>query len=164
MRTLLEELTPVLGEALAHDPARELLGIERQADADGEAGSAGQAPNWTAAFADSVGWRLRWRYRFKRATHINEKESAVIATLVRSLAVDPANHRMKHVNFEDSSVNVHAWAKGRSRKQPLNSSQRSVVPDRLMCRMSLGHLHVRTAHNPADAATRGARQARGLAD
>jgi len=161
LQTLVDQLLQECGPAEAAERARSLLGYMREerggaSEAD-DADESQPPPNWSAGLADSLGWRLSFRYRFKRACHINTKEGLVIASLIRHLALDPSRHRMKFMNLEDSSVNVCAWAKGRSRKAELNSVLRSVVPERLLCRVSLGGAHVRSAANPADDETRGRR-------
>jgi hypothetical protein len=112
-------------------------------------------PTWTAAVANALGWEPAFRYPCSRGEHINNKECRPIRTLVRHLALDPAQHGKRHVNLVDSSVNLGSWTKGRSRAGLLNGTMRSCVPEQLMADVYLGLAHIRSLFNPADNPTRG---------
>ena len=114
-----------------------------------------QPPTWTAAVAEACGWNPSFRYSCPSGEHINVKEARPLRTLLRHLANDPSEMGKRHFALVDSSVNIGAWAKGRSRSTALNHTLVSCVPEQLMADIYLGLGHVRSAYNPADEPTRG---------
>ena len=142
------------GDEVACEVQR-LLGLETGGNDQSSESPAEQPPTWTAAVAEASGWKSEFRYNCPRAEHINFKEARPIRTLIRHLAKEPADQGKRHFTLVDSSVNVGAWAKGRSRAVPLNHIMRSCVPDQVMTDTLLGIGHVRSAFNPADNPTRG---------
>ena len=112
-------------------------------------------PTWTAAVANALGWSPAFHYSCPRDEHINIKECRPLRTLVRHLAMDAAEHGKRHLGLVDSSVNIGAWAKGRSRACVLNGTMRSCVPEQLMTDLQIGVAHIRSKFNPADDPTRG---------
>ena len=158
--TLVEQFEKLAGEdanaAEILAEARRILGEPDTAlDPEDSSASPDAPPTWTAAVADSVGWRPVFRYSCRPGEHINRKEARPIRTLVRRLALSVAAHGTRQFTLVDSSVNVCSWTKGRSRAVALNEILRSVVPEQLMCDIQMGFGHIRSAFNPADAPTRG---------
>jgi hypothetical protein len=160
LRTLSDLLEPRLGASRAHAAARVLLGLDDMLHEGPPVGcldepAPEEAPAWTAAVADALGWQPLWHGPVEPSWHINRKEALPIGLLGRRLAADPGSHRRRFVVLVDSSVNVAAWSKGRSRSRRLNGTLQRACPELLLAGIRLGFVHVRSKFNPADDPTRG---------
>ena len=113
------------------------------------------APTWVAELADGTGWALDVKYRLPASEHINLKEARPLRTVVRAALARCVDGPRRHLALSDSSVNVGAWARGRSPSPRLNAFLRDSAPERLALGLQLGVIKVETEFNPADDPTRG---------
>jgi len=113
------------------------------------------APTWGAALAQALDWVETQRYRVSRGEHVNLKEARPIRTVVRQGIERCVSGPKRHMLLSDSSVNVGAWARGRSASPRLNGFLRDVSYEQIVVGFQVGVMKLETAHNPADDPTRG---------
>ena len=112
-----------------------------------------ECPAWVRELAGSLPWRERFRYRFRKAAHINVLEAVAYGTLLRNLAASAPESRP--VIMTDSRVVLGATAKGRSSSRALNGTLRTTLPYVLGGDLYPGGIHLNSDANPADAPSRG---------
>eukprot|EP00438_Fugacium_kawagutii_P033912 Skav205523 [mRNA] locus=scaffold4253:32384:35068:+ [translate_table: standard] len=110
--------------------------------------------DWISELCNSLDFRECFRYRFKRAGHINVNETRTYKSWIKSIAKDQPNSRM--VGILDSRVTLGAAAKGRSSSYAISRILQGSLAYVLGANIYPGGLHCRSQDNRADEPSRDA--------
>ena len=114
-----------------------------------------RVPSVDSTFMHPKDWRLTFRGRWERASHINELELRTAVLLLRHLARTRKHHRRRVLLLLDSLVALGVLCKGRSSSYPLLRLARQAASVQLVLGVRLYCRHVESALNTADGPSRG---------
>lgn len=109
-------------------------------------------PEWILELCDCLAFKELFRYRFKRAGHINVNEARTYKSLVKSVAKGEPNTRF--LAILDSRVTIGAASKGRSSSAAISTILRGSIAYCVGGNIFPGLLHGPSDKNPADAPSR----------
>ena len=109
-------------------------------------------PEWIGELADSLPFRLLFKYKFKSPKHINVLESHVYASWIKYCAKQYPDSRI--LGLLDSRVTLGASSKGRSSSFAITRILKQSLPFVIGSNLFPGGLHVYSAQNRADAPSR----------
>lgn len=109
-------------------------------------------PEWIAELAESLSFRLLFKYHFRQKAHINVLESRVYASWIKYCAKKHPNSRL--LGLLDSRVTLGAADKGRSSSYSISRVLKQSIPYLLGSNLFPGGLHVYSKHNRGDAPSR----------
>ena len=109
-------------------------------------------PEWITELCDSLPFKEMYRFRFKKAGHININEARTYKSWIKSQAKSEPNSRF--VGILDSRVTLGAAAKGRSSSPALSRILQGCLPYILGSNLYPGGLHCSSGANRADGPSR----------
>ena len=109
-------------------------------------------PEWIGELADSLPFRLLFKYKFRAPKHINVLESHVYGSWIKYCAKQYPDSRI--LGLLDSRVTLGASSKGRSSSFAITRILKMSVPYILGSNLFPGGLHVYSSKNRADAPSR----------
>ena len=109
-------------------------------------------PEWISELADSLPFKLLFKYHFRAPAHINVLESRVYSSWLKHCAKKHKNSRL--LALLDSRVTLGASAKGRSSSFAISKVLKNSLPYVLGSNLHPGGLHVYSAKNRADGPSR----------
>eukprot|EP00971_Amphidinium_carterae_P063954 1265951-Amphidinium_carterae.2 len=118
---------------------------------------AGQPDGMLEDFLNSHALRVVLNYKFAFAQHINIQEAVAVRSMIKWLVRDPLQHGIRLPVLVDNLVVQSVLARGRSCSRALNKCMRSLGAFLLFSNVQILAGWVRSAENPADDPTRGAR-------
>ena len=110
-------------------------------------------PEWIGELSDSLPFHELFRYRFRRAGHINVNESRTFKSLIKSAAKTEPDTRF--AALLDSRVTIGAAAKGRSSSEAISRILRGSISYIIGGGLYPGMLHTGSSFNRADGPSRG---------
>ena len=109
-------------------------------------------PEWISELADSLPFRLLFKYHFRRPAHINVLESQVYSSWIKHCAKTHPSSRI--IGLLDSRVTLGASAKGRSSSYCISRVLKQTIPYIIGSNLYPGGLHVYSDKNRADGPSR----------
>ena len=109
-------------------------------------------PEWIGELCQSLPFKLKFKYVFRKAGHINVNEARVFKSFIKSWAKSSA--RARAVALLDSRVTMGAVAKGRSSSYALSRILQGCLGYIIGSALYPGLLHCYSADNRADGPTR----------
>lgn len=110
-------------------------------------------PEWVSDLCNSLPFREKFRYRFKRSGHINVNEARVYKSWIKSLAKHEPQSRC--VGLLDSRVTIGATAKGRSSSFAISRVLQGSMGYIIGSELYPGCIHCSSQDNRSDGPSRG---------
>ena len=114
--------------------------------------AAHEDPEWIGELCDCLPFRECFRYRFRKAGHININETRTYKSFIKSIAKDEPDTR--HVALLDSRVTIGAASKGRSSSEAISRVLKGCVGFALAGNIYPGLLHCYSDKNRSDGPSR----------
>ncbi len=109
-------------------------------------------PEWIGELCDSLPFRECFRYRFRKAGHINVNEARTYKSFVKFVSKSEPNSRV--IGLLDSRVTIGAAAKGRSSSAALSRILKGCVGYLIAGNIYPGLLHCSSSKNRSDGPSR----------
>ena len=109
-------------------------------------------PEWIGELCDSLPFRECFRYKFRKAGHINVNESRTYKSFIKSISKSEPNSRVAAIL--DSRVTIGAAAKGRSSSAAISRVLKGCVGYQILGNIYPGLLHCSSGKNRSDGPSR----------